>query len=443
MRIRRTRGRRSHGLVRTYVWLMLVCTALAVVPAIVLTMSKTSYESTAQVVVRPTVTQSGSVIPPDMPTEQQIAESGSVNTTAAAMLGMGVEEAVKHVKVSVPVDAAVLTFTYSADTAKAATAGARAFSLSYLRYRNFGQRQTVSHLISPASRPTKPVTPDYVLIVGAALLGGLAIGFGAAYAWDRLSGRLRSAEDVGGRTGLPVLATLPHLSRQRARAGQAADPEMGTAFSQLASRVPGLVESRKEFTLLVTGATTHAGTSTIARQTAVALARMGKRVVLVCADPSSSGLEDSFGVTPSPGLSDLLAGTTATEQALHETAVPGLTVLPPGSRDPGHAPSQSLDELQLLIWTLAADAIVVIDAPAVLSSASAALLGYVADQVILVVDLVHGSRASAREAADSLRHISEKVVGCVTNQPSRVRPHRPATPPKPATTPPEAVAPAR
>ena len=58
MRIRRRKGHRSHGLIRTYVWLMLVCTALAVVPAVALTTSQEVYEAHAQAVVNPTVTPS-------------------------------------------------------------------------------------------------------------------------------------------------------------------------------------------------------------------------------------------------------------------------------------------------------------------------------------------------------------------------------------------------
>jgi Mrp family chromosome partitioning ATPase len=430
MRIRRrTRGQRSHGLVRTYVWLMLVCAALAVVPAAMLTMSKTVYEAYAQVVVNPTVTQSGSILGAAMPTEQEVAESGYVTRRAAAQLGLRPQDAEENIEVTVPVDANVLNFTYTADTANEAWRGARAFSETYVTYRNSGEQRPIAGLITPASLPEDPVTPDYALVLGVALIGGLALGFGAAYAWDHLSGRLRGAEDAGTRTGLPVLASLPHLSRQRARSSLGADPEMSTAFSQLASRIPGLVESRKEFTLLVTGATAHAGTSTVARQTAVALARMGKRVVLVSTDPSSAAIEESFGVPRLPGLSDLVAGRAVPEQALHDTAVSGLRVLPPGSSPNGERGSshpQSLDDLQLLIWTLAADSIVIIDAPAVLSSASAAMLGYVADRILLVVDVAHGSRSSAREAVASLGHVADKVVGCVTNQPARVRSKRPS-----------------
>ncbi|MGE5718783.1 MAG: hypothetical protein ACM3XQ_02780 [Nocardioidaceae bacterium] len=443
MRIRRRRGHRSHGLIRTYVWLMLVCTALAVVPAVALTTSQEVYEAHAQAVVNPTVTPSGSILAPAMPTEQEVAQSGYVTRRAAARLGLRPEDAVENLEVTVPVDAHVLDFTYTADTAREAWQGARAFSETYVVYRNDGEERLATRLITPASIPDEPVTPDYALIIGVALLGGLAVGFGAAYAWDRLSGRLRSVEDAGARTGLPVLASLPHLSRQRVRSTLAADPEMATAFSQLASRVPGLVESRKEFTLLVTGATAHAGASTIARQIAIALARMGKRVVLVCADPNSSGIEATFGIRSVPGLNDLVSGSATPEQAVHETAVPGLRVLPHGSVVGGRGAAQSLDDLQLLLWTLASDSMVVIDAPAVTRSGSAALLGYVADKALLVVDLAHGSRSSARDAAECLAHVSGKVVGCVTNQPARPRNQRPATRATAARSSREPVAPAR
>lgn len=420
MRIRRSRGQRPHGLVRTYVWFMVVCVAASVTAAVMLTMSRTSYEAYSSVVVRPTITSSGSILGASMPTEQEMAQSGFVVRRAAAQLGVPAEVAQENVTIEVPVDAAVLNFTYTAATARDAFVGAKAFSEAYVEYRNDGEEPPIARLITPASLPNEPVAHDYALIVGVAIVGGLALGFAAALGWDRIAGRLRTVEDAGVRTGLPVLASLPHMSRQqRTRSVLTGDPQMTTAFAQLASRVPGLVESRKEFVVLLTGATPHAGTSTIAHETASALARMGKPVVLVGADPDSTAVEETFGIPRSPGLSDLLAGRAVPDEALHETAVPGLRVLPPGSDNRGSTP-QSLDDLQLLIWSLAADSIVIIDAPAVLSSAHAALLGYIADRVVLVVDLAHGSRSSAREAAACLTHVADKVVGCVTNQPDRV-----------------------
>lgn len=420
MRIRRSRGQRPHGMVRTYVWFMLFCLVASVTAAVMLTRSQTSYEAYASVLIRPTVTSSGSILGASMPTEQEMAQSGFVLRRVAARLGVPAQDAQSSVTIEVPVDAAVLDFTYTAATATDAFLGAKSFSESYVEYRNDGEDPPVARLITPASLPDEPVAHDYALIVGVAALGGLVLGFAAALAWDRLAGRLRTVEDAGVRTGLPVIASLPHLPRgRRTKSAVTGDPEMTMAFAQLASRVPGLVESRKEFVVMLTGATPHAGTSTVARQIAVALARMGKPVILVGADPDSTAVEESFAIARSPGLSDLLAGRAVSEEALHETTVPGLRVLPPGSGSRRSSP-HSLDDLQLLVWSLAADSIVIIDAPAVLSSAHAALLGYVADRIVLVVDLARGSRSSASEAAACLTHVAAKVVGCVANQPARV-----------------------
>ena len=40
---------------------------------------------------------------------------------------------------------------------------------------------------------------------------GAMLGAGCAFAWDRLSGKLRGSDDIEAQTGLPVIASVPAL----------------------------------------------------------------------------------------------------------------------------------------------------------------------------------------------------------------------------------------
>ncbi len=403
-------GRRAGGLVRVYAWMMLLGAALALAAAGYVTQSERAYASTAEVVVQPEVSKSGSFLSPAMPTEQRIVTSGSVLGPVANDLGMTVPALLKVVDVTVPVGTNAIDITFTAPSPDRAVAGARAFAARYLTYRNPTRGRPAVVLVSPAERPLKPVAPDYALVVGISLVGGLLVGFGAAYVWDRVRGRLRTVEDVRTSTGLEVLASVPVLPRGGPRTS-AWSPRAAPAFDQLVARVPGLVEHRDDFALLVTGATARAGTSTVARETALALVRLGRKVVLVGADDGSQ----PFPARP-------VAARTITGHTLRESGVPGLVLAEPGWPAPGAPGGATLDALRLLVQTLTLDSVVVVDGP---PAARAGALAFVVDRVLLAVDLRRGLRATAAEAADALAGARDKLVGVVTTMPPR-RPGHPA-----------------
>jgi capsular polysaccharide biosynthesis protein len=58
----------------------------------------------------------------------------------------------------------------------------------------------------------EPVFPKKGRALAFALLGGLAIAFGAAFARDQFDASLKTAADVRRHTGLEVLAVLPDRS---------------------------------------------------------------------------------------------------------------------------------------------------------------------------------------------------------------------------------------
>ena len=76
---------------------------------------------------------------------------------------------------------------------------------------------TGGRIIQPASLPTAPVSPNHVVNGLLGLIGGLALGIGQALVRDRMSGRLRSAEEVEDYLDAPVLAIIPRIPEWRRR----------------------------------------------------------------------------------------------------------------------------------------------------------------------------------------------------------------------------------
>jgi Mrp family chromosome partitioning ATPase len=99
----------------------------------------------------------------------------------------------------------------------------------------------------------------------------------------------------------------------------------------------------------------------------------------------------------------------------------------------------NVDSLQLLIAQLGAGALVVVDAPPLLSRSESLVVAEHADLVLLVADLRTGTRKDAAAGVALLQGLRPRIAGWVVNHPPRGsrRTHRRGgepTPPEPAAT---------
>ena len=417
--------RTTWGLLRTYAWMVLAVAALTVLSALILTAARpTTFTASARVVISPDVTESGAPVTPTMGTEREVVMSGFVASRAAARLGIPKEQTLSSLSVTVPVDTAVLVISYTADTAQEAFRGAQVFSTAYVTYRNSHSRVPVAELITPATPPTRATPHNYLLIGGLATIFGLLVGVGCALLWDRVADRLRSVRDLEAHTGLPVLASIPHVRHGTTPTGLVDRDEAPEAVGVLTVRLTSLMERQRGISLMLTGASPRAGTSTVAAQIAVALARMGKPVVLVCANVRAPILRTWFDVSSAPGFTEVVTGVAKAEKAVHDTEVPGLRLVPSGTAFDGDAVTWRLDEVHNVVGELSDDAIVVIDAPPAGEGAHAGLLAYAVDHIVVVADLAGGHRSEVERAVVALDHAREKIIGCVANMPDHTRRNR-------------------
>ncbi len=177
------------------------------------------------------------------------------------------------------------------------------------------------------------------------------------------------------------------------------------ACSQLMPRLGGARLSR----IGVTSALRGEGRSTVAIAMAYVQAREYRRpTLLVDADLDTPSLADRFGLPPSPGLAELLAGLVPVDAALR-TVDDGLSVLPVGRvQDPGPKLASQLASSNLLAELQGLFEVVVGDLPALLHSPSASLLAEPFGHPLLVVRARVTPVAKVREAVASLP--SEPVV---------------------------------
>ncbi|GMO29901.1 MULTISPECIES: polysaccharide biosynthesis tyrosine autokinase [unclassified Bradyrhizobium] len=233
------------------------------------------------------------------------------------------------------------------------------------RYMESVQQQsfpiTEARVISAATTPLIKSAPKSLVILGAALLGGLMLSFGAAMARELSDKVFRTTSQVEEQLGANCVAILPALgspavgalSGKLARKKSNPEPDLlryvvDNPLSRFAEAVRSLKVAvdlnsivRENRVLAVTSTLPNEGKSTLSTNLAQLIAHGGARVILVDADlrnPSLSRallpeakvglvdvvahkaqLEDVISIDPQTGLALLSAGTTS--KLLHTNEV--------------------------------------------------------------------------------------------------------------------------
>ncbi|HEU4628902.1 MAG TPA: polysaccharide biosynthesis tyrosine autokinase [Gemmatimonadaceae bacterium] len=170
--------------------------------------------------------------------------------------------------------------------------------------------------------------------------------------------------------------------------------------------------------IVVTSAAPGDGKTTVSANLAVTFSQQGIRVLLIDCDLRRARLHNVFSVPRVPGFSELVVGYADVASAIRETRVENLYVLPAGTLPPN--PSELLGGQRVpgLLEQLARDYdVLILDTPPVLAAADAAVLGGLADGVLLVVRAGKTEREAAKDALRQLNTVGAHIVGAVLNDP--------------------------
>ncbi|MFI6075866.1 Wzz/FepE/Etk N-terminal domain-containing protein [Actinoplanes sp. NPDC051343] len=273
-------------------------------------------------------------------------------------------------------------------------------------------------IISDARLPDTPTSPNPMINLATGGMVGLLLGLLLAFARERFDRRLRTAADVRDRGRMPVLAALddrttPHFDDVLQPYGAG-----GRVFNRLRNEILASLQPGDQI-IVVTGASRGSAATLVSANLAAALARTGSNVVLIGAHLPDSVVDAAplarmFGISATPGLSELLAGRVSLARALQRTPrIPSLRVITTG----GAATAAGLMQSQRLRDTLQTlrgqGGFVVIEAPSTSSSADAQGLASLADAAILAVELRRSRRPALLDAAEQLQRVGTPLLGAV------------------------------
>jgi tyrosine-protein kinase Etk/Wzc len=286
-----------------------------------------------------------------------------------------------------------------------------------------------ARVLEHAVEHRRPASPKKGLVLALATLLGLAGGIAAAFVRSGLDEGIRDSDEIEGRTGLPVFATIPHSAaqhgivrrgRRRARLEvlSMADPgdEAVEDLRALRTGVEFALQRATNNVVAVGSPAPRAGKSFVSVNLAHLLAASHGRVLLVDGDLRRGVLHRYFDLTPQPGISDVLSGEATLDVAVRHTDHASLDLLPAGTRVMN--PAELLAGApfrQLLEQVRGRYEIVVVDTPPILSVTDSALVGQYAGVNLLVVRAQEQTAREIELAVKRLVRNGVTVRGAVLN----------------------------
>lgn len=192
------------------------------------------------------------------------------------------------------------------------------------------------------------------------------------------------------------------------------------AIRKLRIKVAKEMEKNGYRSLLVTSSIPGEGKTTLASNLAIALAKQGKKVILVDCDPRNPSVAEIMGAPSKyPGLGAVLRGEIAIEEALVEEEVNGgsLRILYGGEPDTSTAKLLGTDMMQKLIEVLEkrADIVILDTAPSELLADTTVLAQFV-DAALYVVKCDYAKKGRIRNGVQALSMSGIKIMGYVFNE---------------------------
>jgi len=269
-------------------------------------------------------------------------------------------------------------------------------------------------ILTRAFAPTKAARDFRIVGSLAAVVLGAICGFGLAFVRAGRNPVVREVRELHHPAAGPFLGHLPLLNRKHE-----STPEesllVNEGIRMVRTALIAHMENHEGNSVLVTSAGRGTGKSTVAGLLARSFARCNIKVLLIDADLRTRAMSRRFGLTSNRGLIGALTEGLADGEAIMQTDMPSLNVLPagthPGRVDPEIISNGKLDAC-MDRWRQQFD-IVLLDSPPVLNVADGRILSRHTDGVVVVVREDVSLRSDVAEALRSIHDWGGRLWGTV------------------------------
>jgi capsular exopolysaccharide synthesis family protein len=310
-------------------------------------------------------------------------------------------------------------------------------------------------IVNPAVKPFFPVNrPSYLQNGLLGILIGLLLGVVFSVVYESYDTSITTVEDIESILEVPVLGVIPYLGEKELREEMdkgaegkiPQDPELFKAlftyftpdhFLTEAFRIlrTALLKVDSARVIEVTSPATREGKTFTMMNLAVAIAQMGKKVLVIDADFKVSMANRLLGIPREPGLSDVILrkvpfseaarsivdvilGERGFDFALSGTGLENVHILPTGGKTPMAREMLSVyikDVFQEVREMKAFD-FILIDAPPILPVMDAVELSTHVDGVLLVYEAGKVPKMALRRARAHIQNAGGRIIGAVLNK---------------------------
>ena len=276
-----------------------------------------------------------------------------------------------------------------------------------------------------------PVKPRELLVLIASLILGAFIAVAVTIAKRIWSNGAEDPDVIERRVNIPVYAMIAHSKRQdrlykdlqsndASHAILAIDSPNDVTIESLRNlRIAmrfGIANAVENSCIMITGPSPSVGKSFVSVNLAAVMTSNNKKVLLIDGDMRRGHLHKYLGVKRESGLSDYLSGEIELDQALHQTTVDGLTIMPTGKILPD--PSELLEHKQFaecLNELKPSFDHIIIDSPPVLAVTDAMIIGQLVGATIMVLKSGAHPMREIELGVKRLHQAGVKLNGLVLN----------------------------
>ena len=281
------------------------------------------------------------------------------------------------------------------------------------------------------------IRPDRKRNITMGLVVGLALGIGVVVLRERLDTSVKNPEAIEA-LGISVLGAIPRIrkggvSMKDRLTGSGASPgeleeKLVTHHHPLAASSEAYRDLRTSIlfarageplgSIIITSAGPREGKSTTASNLAITMAQAGQKCLLVDTDLRRPVLHRYFSVRREPGVSEIVAGIASPGNALRETGIENLWLLPCGAIP--HNPSELLGSRSMnekVIERVGSQfELLVFDTPPAAVVTDALVLSSVVDGTLMVVDSRLSNKRTVKSAWARLERTARQMLGAVLNE---------------------------
>jgi capsular exopolysaccharide synthesis family protein len=281
-------------------------------------------------------------------------------------------------------------------------------------------------VITPALAPGGPSYPNKNRTLMMALIIGLGLGVGGAYAKEMLNAGFTTPKQIEDMLELPLLASVSRMeARQLLVDGKAIPIPLFPAIKPL-SRYSEAMRSLKNgiqmadvdnppTVIQFTSSVPSEGKTTVGLSFVTSLATSGLKVLYIDADMRHPSGSKFLNIQNETGLVDILLGHVAPQDAIRHRDDGRFWVLGAGSKTQNPPDLLSSDRMKALVGGLRKSFdYVVIDTPPVGPVIDPVIVSRLADKIVFVVRWADTSRELVRNSIQQLSG-HKKVAGVVFN----------------------------